>query len=247
MLVGGASTDHTVWDRLVPLLADRHTGYALDRRGRGASGDRPGSTVDDEIADVVAATAATGGDAILVGHSSGALLALRAAARRPDLVRVVVGYEPPALPPGATPASARLRKLIDAGDRDGAQWLFRTATVGLPPAAVRALRATPQWQHDLALAHTLPYDAAIVEEGLPETTLPVPATLLLGTGSAAPMADGVHRYAAALSADVRMLDGQQHFAMITAPALLAAAITGAAESPGACGTASPDCAPRTGR
>ncbi|MEV0071512.1 MULTISPECIES: alpha/beta fold hydrolase [unclassified Amycolatopsis] len=84
------------------------------------------------------------------------------------------------------------------------------------------MRETPQWQEDLALAHTTAYDAAIVEAGLPEVS--VPARFVLGGASPTRMVDGVRRYAARLGAEVRVLDDQQHFAQRTAPAALAAVI-----------------------
>ncbi|WP_326565890.1 alpha/beta hydrolase [Amycolatopsis rhabdoformis] len=218
VLVGGAGGDHTAWDAVVPFLSRSHTVHALDRRGRGGSDDRVGSEVDDEVADVMATCVAAGGEVVLAGHSSGALLALRAA--RPGVVRRVVAYEPPAV---FTPGVAqRLRSLVAAGDLAGALTLFRTAAVGLPAAVVGAMRETPQWQEDLALAHTTPYDAAIVEAGFPEVSVPV--RLVLGGASPARMATGVRRYAARVGAEVRVLPGQQHFAQRTAPGELAAAI-----------------------
>ena len=37
-MVHGTCADHSAWENVVPLLADRFTIYAMDRRGRGASG-----------------------------------------------------------------------------------------------------------------------------------------------------------------------------------------------------------------
>lgn len=220
VLVGGAGGDRRAWGAVVPFLGDEFTVYALDRRGRGGSGDRAGSEVADEVADVVATAVAAGGDAVVAGHSSGALLALRAAAVRPDVVRRVVAYEPPSVVTAGV--AQRLRALVDAGDLDGALTSFRTEAVGMPADVVASMRKTPQWQEDLTLAHTTAYDAAIVEAGLPEVS--VPARFVLGGASPARMADGVRHYAARLGAQVRVLDGQQHFAQRTAPRELAAVI-----------------------
>ena len=41
VLVHGTTADHTRWQLLLPLLEPHVTVYAMDRRGRGASGDAP--------------------------------------------------------------------------------------------------------------------------------------------------------------------------------------------------------------
>jgi pimeloyl-ACP methyl ester carboxylesterase len=222
VLVGGAADDHRMWGAVTPLLARRMTVHALDRRGRGESGDRPGSTAGDEIADVLAVAGAAGDGAWLAGHSSGALLALRAAARS-GAVRGVIAYEPPPPPPGGAQVAARLAGLVAAGDRDGALAAFMTDCVGLPAQAVEARRGTPEWQAALGLAHTLPYDAAIAAEGAPEAAgLTVPVCLLLGGESPPPMAGNVRRMAARIpGATVRVLDGRRHDAVTAAPDLFA--------------------------
>jgi pimeloyl-ACP methyl ester carboxylesterase len=51
-----------------------------DRRGRGDSGDTPPYAVEREIEDLAALIAEAGGSAAVFGNSSGAILALRAAA-----------------------------------------------------------------------------------------------------------------------------------------------------------------------
>ena len=67
VLVHGATADHTTWRTSGPLLAARHTLHAVDRRGRGASGDgdpeRPyaiGHEFDDLTAVVDAVAAQSG-------------------------------------------------------------------------------------------------------------------------------------------------------------------------------------------
>jgi pimeloyl-ACP methyl ester carboxylesterase len=217
VLVGGAISDRTLWRAVVPLLAGSATVYTMDRRGRGDSGDRTGSGVDDEINDVCAIVAEAGDGVLLVGHSSGALLALRAAARCTGL-RGVVAYEPPPPPPGG-PVAAELRALVNAGDADAALTLFMTAAVGLPLDVVQARRGSPEWTELLAFARSTPYDAAIVEEGLPPATrIGVPVRMLLGGASPQPMADNTRLVLAQLSAgEVAILDGQQHFAITAAP------------------------------
>jgi pimeloyl-ACP methyl ester carboxylesterase len=226
VLIGGATDDLRMWDGVTPVLADRAAVHAVDRRGRGGSGDRPGSAVADEIADVRTVIDAVGGGAWLVGHSSGALLALRAAARSdtaPGSIRGVIAYEPPPPPPRGSAIADRVATLAAAGDRDGALAAFMTDCVGIPAPAVARRRGTSEWQAALGLAHTLAYDAALAAEGVPDAErLTMPVCLLLGGASPAPMSGNVHQIAARIpSATVRVLDGQRHDAITTAPHLFA--------------------------
>src|SRR5690242_14877768 len=79
--VHGACADHTAWDSVVPLLADTFTVYAMDRRGRGASGDAPRYALEREFEDVAAAVDALPGPVHLYGHSFGGICAVEAAMR----------------------------------------------------------------------------------------------------------------------------------------------------------------------
>src|SRR5205085_11481698 len=115
------TADHTRWAPLLPALDERFTVHAVDRRGRGASGDDRDYAIEREFEDVAAVVDAIGGPVHLLGHSYGALCALEAALRS-DRLRSLVLYEPP-IPAGVTiypPGMIdRLQALLDAGDRDG--------------------------------------------------------------------------------------------------------------------------------
>src|SRR5439155_97278 len=82
VLVDGAlcSREFGPMPKLAPLLASRFTVYWYDRRGRGESGDTRPYAREREIEDVAALIQAAGGSAFVVGLSSGAALALEAAA-----------------------------------------------------------------------------------------------------------------------------------------------------------------------
>src|SRR5262249_699655 len=81
ILVGGALSDRSAGAPLAALLAPRFTVFAYDRRGRGDSGDTAPYAVEREVEDLAALIDEAGGSAFLLGHSSGAALALEAAAR----------------------------------------------------------------------------------------------------------------------------------------------------------------------
>src|SRR5499427_2557971 len=121
--------------KLAPLLARHFTVYAYDRRGRGQSGDTPPYSPARELEDLAALIDATGGSATLVGLSSGAALALEAAASG---LRVtgVVAYEPPYVDDagqrGGAAHEGELKRLLAEGNRTGAVKYFMKDMVGVP-------------------------------------------------------------------------------------------------------------------
>ncbi len=147
-------------------LAPRFTVYTYDRRGRGESGDTPPCHPDREIDDLAAIIKAAGGRAALLGFSSGAALALDAANRGLPTSRVV-SYEPPfiidaARPPIPDDFLSRLQAAVAADRRSEAVRMFMSL-VGAPAVMVMFMQITPAWRKLKAVAHTLPYDIAIVE------------------------------------------------------------------------------------
>jgi pimeloyl-ACP methyl ester carboxylesterase len=107
VLIGGAFNDRTTTAGLAQVLAPYYRAVTYDRRGRGESGDESaGYTADREMEDLKAVIDQLGGTAALVGHSSGAVLALEAAIRRLPVDKVVA-YEPPFIPEGRGHAAER--------------------------------------------------------------------------------------------------------------------------------------------
>src|SRR5688500_6514776 len=82
VLVHGTAWDHTRWRPLLPYLQPEVTVHAIDRRGRGASGDAPPYALERECEDVAAVVEevarASGGPVDLLGHSYGGTCALGA-------------------------------------------------------------------------------------------------------------------------------------------------------------------------
>src|SRR5262245_47232567 len=119
VLVHGTTADHTRWAPLLAALEQRFTVYALDRRGRGGSGDAAGYAIEREFEDVAALVDSIGEPVGLLGHSYGALLSLEAMLRT-SRVRKLVLYEPP-IPAGVLIYSQgvieKLQALLDKGDR----------------------------------------------------------------------------------------------------------------------------------
>lgn len=233
VLVHGGTADHTRWRPVLPLLEPYCTVVAMDRRGRGGSADAADYSIEREFEDVSAVVdtvaEASGGPVDLLGHSFGGVCALGAATLTTNVHRLLL-YEP-ADPPDEGGRFAdlvgRLERLLDAGERDEMLRTFFREAVHMPEHELDRLRSLPAWQGRVAAAHTLPRELRAVGNGTPVDeqrvrAITVPTLLLLGGDSP----DAVKAATAAIAemlpdASVVVLEGQQHVAIDTAPALFA--------------------------
>ncbi|MEU2612164.1 alpha/beta fold hydrolase [Micromonospora sp. NPDC007271] len=150
---------------LAALLADEFTVICYDRRGRGRSSDTAPYHVDREVDDLRALVEEVGGPAGLFGFSSGAVLALVAAARGLPVGRLAL-LEPPLdlaeAPTGEPGLAAEIAQLVTAGRRGDAVAHFQAA-IGVPAELTEGMRGSPSWPALEQLAHTLVYDLTIVD------------------------------------------------------------------------------------
>jgi pimeloyl-ACP methyl ester carboxylesterase len=206
--------------KLAPLLAPHFTVYTYDRRGRGESGDTRPYATQREVEDIAALIEAAGGSAFVLGLSSGAALALEAAAAGLGITKLAV-YEPPYLGDdgghhAAAGHEAQLDRLIVAGRRGEAVQYFMRKMVGMPAFPVFLLRLMPwMWRKLEAVAHTLAYDAAIMGDfTLPTARLAairIPTLAAHGAKTDVKLQAAVRAVAEALpDARLRVLDGQTH-------------------------------------
>jgi pimeloyl-ACP methyl ester carboxylesterase len=190
VLVHGTSADHSRWKPVLPAFEERFTVYAIDRRGRGASGDSEDYAIEREFEDVAAVVDFLGEPANLLGHSYGAVCALEAALITQN-VRKLVLYEggtkvtgEQIYPPGSID---RLEALLEAGDRDAVISTMFRDLVGMPQEEVEYLRSLPAWQERVKAAHTVPRELRADEIYLfdPERfgNLGAPTLLLRGSDS----------------------------------------------------------------
>jgi pimeloyl-ACP methyl ester carboxylesterase len=99
VFVHGSWTDHHSWDLVAPLLSSSYTVISFDRRGHSQSDTPSGqASIRDDVADLAAIIEALGpAPAHVAGNSFGAVITLRLAAERPELLRSVMLHEPPLL------------------------------------------------------------------------------------------------------------------------------------------------------
>jgi pimeloyl-ACP methyl ester carboxylesterase len=208
--------------KLAPLLAEHFTVFMYDRRGRGDSSDTAPYSKEREIEDLEALIGEAGGSAFVLGLSSGAGLALEAAAAGLPIQRLAV-YEPPYMVrPEDTARHVRarheeqLKNLVAEGRRGDAVKYFMRDMVGVPAIFVALMRFMPGvWSKLKAVAHTLPYDAAIMGDfSLPENllrTVRVPTLAIGGGKSEARLKAAVDAVASAVpNSSQRTLPGQTH-------------------------------------
>lgn len=168
VLVHGASADHTRWRPLLPYLEGHVTVHAMDRRGRGVSGDAAAYRLEREFEDVAAVVDAVaeraGTDVVVYGHSFGGLCAFGAAELTDRIGRLVLYEGWPAVDPQAqAPPPGVLEGMLSALDRrdpeKAVELLFREV-LGMTQEELDGVRALPSWPGRVAAAPTLPASCA---------------------------------------------------------------------------------------
>jgi pimeloyl-ACP methyl ester carboxylesterase len=234
VLVHGTTADHSRWRPLLPYLEPHATVHAIDRRGRGASGDAPDYEVTREFEDVAAVVdavaEASGTKVDVLGHSFGGLCAFGAATLTSSIRKLVLyeGWPSPnpeqlALPPGV---GARLDTLLAEGNREAALETFFREVVRMPEAELAVYRRLPAWQARIAAAHTITRESRAEQAAgfHPDQAarITVPVLMLVGGDSPDFLTAGVDTVAAALpDAQIVVLEGQQHIAIDLVPEVFA--------------------------
>jgi pimeloyl-ACP methyl ester carboxylesterase len=218
VLVSGGSVDRGSNAGLAEALKADFTTYNYDRRGRGDSGDTAPYAVEREIEDVEAVIALAGGKAHLYGSSSGAALALEAAAAGAPVDKLVL-WEPPynVDPEGRPPADSveQLDRMVAEGRRGDAATFFMVDMVRMPADFAAFAKTQPWWPAQEAIAHTLAYDARVMGDYAPPVAtaakVAVPTIILTGGASFPFMHPTADVLAAAIpDARTRRLEGQEH-------------------------------------
>ena len=233
VLVHGGLGDHTRWDALRPYLEPHVTVHALDRRGRGASGDHPDYAIEREYEDVAAvvdAVAESSGAPVAVYCSSfGGVCGFGAAALTWNIHKLAL-YEawPPVDPEAFEPPEGfaeRAEALLAAGQPEEALELAYRELVGLSEEEIAALKTQPSWPARIAAAHTIPREerAFLQTPFDPDAAAAIAVPTLLLVGSETPTwSTQAETVAAALpNARIEVLQGQGHVADLFAPEVVA--------------------------
>ncbi|MFC5055207.1 alpha/beta fold hydrolase [Saccharothrix xinjiangensis] len=159
-------------------LSGSFTVFTYDRRGRGESGDTAPYAIAREVEDLAAVVEEAGGSAFAHGFSSGAVLALHAAAAGVPL-RALSLLEPPLSfePAGGPDVRPEIEALVAAGRRGDAVTRFQVAC-GVPEEFVEGARRSPGWPLLEALAHTTAYDLTITATPPDLAAVTAPALIL---------------------------------------------------------------------
>ena len=232
--VHGTTSDHTTWRLVYPLLEPYVAVHAVDRRGRGGSGDHPAYSLSKEYDDVAAvvdaAAAVTGAPVDLLGHSYGGNVAFGAATRTNNIRKLVLyeGWPVPNVAHRTVPADvmSHLQTLLANGRPEAMLVTFFRDIVKASEAEIDAITTAPTWPARVAAAGTVPREIRAFSEQAfdPEwaAKIAVPTLLLVGSDTPDEGKADPEIFAAALpDARIGTLDGQMHMAQITAPELLA--------------------------
>jgi pimeloyl-ACP methyl ester carboxylesterase len=229
VLVHGSTADRTRWAPVLPALEERFSVYAVDRRGRGTSGDAASYAIERECEDVAAVVDAIGHPVNLLGHSYGARCSLGAALLTSNLRRLIL-YEPALTgdiyPPGFI---ERLQHDLDAGDREKVLTTFFREIVRVPPQELALLQSSPAWQGRIKAAHTIVREIRAASELAvrPERyeNFTTPTLLILGGDSPPPFKAAIDELHAAIpGSQIAVLPGQRHAAMDTGTAIFTAEV-----------------------
>jgi len=219
VVVGGMFNDRQTTHDLAERLSRRLTVINYDRRGRGGSGDTVPYAVEREVEDLGALIAEAGGTASVYGHSSGAGLALNAAAGGVPITRLVL-HEPPyggddeESQSAARELAETIRAAIAEDRRADAITLFLTAS-GMPPGMAEGMAGDPRM---LAVAPTMPYDFEIMGDPQGGTipvdlvrAIDVPTLVIAGGASPEFFRDTATRIAELLpNGSLTVVEGQDH-------------------------------------
>jgi len=234
LVIHGDYVDHTQWSTALPFLAQDFTVYAMDRRGHGASDPyRAGHTLARDVEDALALLEAIHEPANVIGHATGAYIALEAAAQSSIAARVAL-YEPPVV--GAAlnlePHRQALNHRLAVDDRSGLVTIVMNDILGaatgraMPPAAINGLLQSSYGQILLRNARSFPAElesyAAYEFDVERFRKFMLPTLFLMGSYSP-PFNSIVAEQLQAVLPHYKtaLLEGQEHSAMASAPELFA--------------------------
>jgi pimeloyl-ACP methyl ester carboxylesterase len=217
VFVSGALSTAKAAGPLAAALAEAGLqGVTYDRRGRGDSGDTAPYAPEREAEDLRAVIDAVDGAAVVLGHSSGAVVSLFAAAEGVPMTHLFLSEPPLRFGHNEPPADLadRLQVLVDQGRNEEAVLLFLREDVGMPEPAIEQLHTSPAFADLVPLAQTTVYDNRLVASLSTPTPamlgVDVPTTLLRGDPTVPMIVTAVERLAAAMAGTELVVVPESH-------------------------------------
>lgn len=232
ILVHGAGSIAKRWFHLIPALEKNFSVFAVERRGRGESGDHQTYGFEREVEDILAVVDTNDQPVNLFGHSFGAFLTLEAALLTEKISKLML-YEPPIplsdskiLPDGLMDD---YEILINHEKNEEALIMFYSR-VGFSANEIKLMQSTPEWQERVASAHTILRESRFTEQytfnQVRYSDIQVQALLIVGSDSPPwAMASTETLNRALPNSSIQVLQGQTHVAMVTAPDLFVDVLT----------------------
>jgi pimeloyl-ACP methyl ester carboxylesterase len=240
VLVHGSLSDAAhAWNAVRPLLEDRATVFALDRRGHGQSGDAPEYQPRREYEDVTAVVDAVPGPVDVIGHSFGALCALEAARLTRRIRRMVLyeGVPRDGRTVSPTGLAEQVELLVRRGEPERALDMALEEITHHRPHHHNHGHRADSWSTALAGVATFArelraeHDFRFTAERY--AGLACPTLVLAGEQSSATVREDASAVAAGLPwAEMSLLEGQRHSGIHAAPELFAEAVSGFLELDG---------------
>jgi pimeloyl-ACP methyl ester carboxylesterase len=229
VMVHGTNGSYAHWNQVLPFLTRHFTVYAMERRGRGQSGDAPAYTIEREFEDIAALASSIRGPVDLLGHSFGAACVLGAAQRIPNLRRIIL-YEPPMLQEQQSAQRANLlegmEQMLARGESEKVVIVLLRDMLKVPQTMLDRICAAPNWGSQVSAAGTIPRELRQSHCYAPDLAdlnkITALTLFLLGSDSPSFFRQTTEILCSYLpNSQVAVLPGQQHSAMLTAPELFA--------------------------
>ena len=238
VIVHGGSSDISHWERVAHALAGIFRVIRIERRlyARNNPAKSP-HAIQREVEDLAALFARIGEPVLLLGHSSGGVVALETALQCPSAVAGLVLYEPPVAVdrPLGGEALVRAKQALAHGNASQALTIHLRDIVRFPGVLVLFMRLLPGWKQLCAVAPAQIADTEAIEAlgiGIQRyARLEMPTLLFGGTRSPAHLRERLAALAHVIpNAQTTFLRGQGHLANLMAPEQVARLVREFAET-----------------
>ncbi len=228
LFVHGGVGDRTRWTPLFPLLARHFTACAMDRRGRGLSGDNQEYSLMKEAEDIAAVVNSRPEPVYVFGHSYGAVAAIEATFLTNRIAKLML-YEPPLHDPvdNNLAVAAKVESLIQQGDPESAFITFQREVVKQSQEELAKMKTRPNYRGLIATINVHPRQmralAAYRFDANRVKAIKIPTLLLLGEETQSPyLKQSIDVLKGALpQAKLFSIEAQGHNAMDTSRGLMA--------------------------